>query len=473
METKPELNDIQGLLARGYGDLKEARYVMIQFTDVVHAKGWLGSMSGKISTAAIKEETFALQIAFTYQGIMLMLNEIKFTQPFSREFSDGMITDVRKKILGDLYLNDPAKWDWGANKNEEIHAVLMLYAKDENELNLQYQKIENEFSARGIKEIIKLNTSGQNTDHKEHFGFVDGVSQPLIKGFEKKESITNATATPQEEFNNIMPGEFILGYENEYKKTPFSPTYADGNSNVDIGKNGSYMVFRQLEQDVKGFWNFVKDTATGDPHFKPGDEIYIASKMYGRFPNGNPLTLKNNPSDDPLDKNEINNFLYKKNDPDGFGCPVGSHIRKTNPRDGIDTDAVVSIEVAKRHRILRRGRSYGEPLDAGMNPEKMMASTNKDKRGLYFICFNANIARQFEFIQQAWANNPKFDGLDYDIDPIIGYTYHDKEEKLGTFTIQACPVRKKVNNIPQFVFVKGGAYFFMPGIAALKFIASS
>jgi deferrochelatase/peroxidase EfeB len=106
-----------------------------------------------------------------------------------------------------------------------------------------------------------------------------------------------------------------------------------------------------------------------------------------------------------------------------------------------------------------------------MQPDKMLASTNTGKRGLYFICFAANIARQFEFIQQAWDNNPKFGGLDYDVDPIIGYSYMDGEYTPGNFTIPDCPVRRKVHGIPHFVFVKGGAYFFMPGISALRFMA--
>ena len=108
-----------------------------------------------------------------------------------------------------------------------------------------------------------------------------------------------------------------------------------------------------------------------------------------------------------------------------------------------------------------------------MDPDKMLASSNEDKRGLFFICFNANIARQFEFVQQAWDNNPKFGGLEYDVDPIIGYTYMENEYSPGCFTIPDCPVRRKVHGIPQFVFVKGGAYFFMPGIAALKAIADA
>jgi deferrochelatase/peroxidase EfeB len=193
--------------------------------------------------------------------------------------------------------------------------------------------------------------------------------------------------------------------------------------------------------------------------------------MFGRYPNGNIVTPNSSINDPVLETNEINNFFYKENDPHGYGCPIGSHIRKANPRDGIDDDTANSIQISKRHRILRRGRPFGDFLDESMEPDKMINSKVEGKRGIYFICFNANIARQFEFIQQAWLNNPKFGGLDYDVDPINGYSYYENHYSPGTFTIPDCPVRKKIINIPQFITVKGGAYFFMPGISAIKFMA--
>ena len=462
---------MQGLLARGYGELPESCYLMLQFGNRQQGKDWLTGIAGRVSTAAAKETTFALQIAFTYRGIAALLDEAKLEHhPFSREFIDGMTTPERQRILGDLGYNRSEEWEWGADNQDAIHAVLMLYAKDCDTLQQEYAAIAKGLGGYSIREIIKLDTNSECPDHKEHFGFADGMSQPKISGFEALASASSLKEPPA--FNVVKPGEFILGYENEYGKQPFSPAYGEGGQPVDLGKNGSYMVFRQLEQRVKEFWGFIYEQAKTNIHFADKDPVYIASKMMGRFPNGNPLTLVDNASTPPLETEAANDFLFKKTDADGFGCPVGSHIRKSNPRDGIDDDPKMSVEISKRHRILRRGRSYGAPLDASMDPDKMLASANSGKRGLYFICFNANIARQFEFIQQAWDNNPKFGGLDYDVDPIIGYTYMEGGYSSGCFTIPDCPVRRKVHGIPQFVFLKGGAYFFMPGIAALKFMAS-
>jgi Dyp-type peroxidase family len=472
MDTpKLDFNDMQGLLARGYGELPESCYLMLQFGNRQQGKDWLAGITGRVSTDAVKETTFALQIAFTYRGIIALLDETKLQRyPFSREFTDGMTAPERQRILGDLELNGSDQWDWGADTQQPIHAVLMLYAKDSDTLQAEYEPIAAGFGDYSIRQIIKLDTNSECPDHKEHFGFADGMSQPKIDGFEALGGTTSGKAPPA--FNIVQPGEFVLGYANEYDKQPFSPAYDDGTQQTDIGRNGSYMVFRQLEQRVKEFWAFIYDVAKTNMHFADKDPVYIASKMVGRFPNGNPLTLVDDAGSAALDEDAINDFLYKAQDADGLRCPVGAHIRKSHPRDGIDDDPKVSVDVSKRHRILRRGRSYGAPLDVSMEPDKMLASANGGTRGLYFICFNANIARQFEFVQQAWDNNPKFGGLEYDVDPIIGYTYMEGSYSPGNFTIPDCPVRRKVNGIPQFVFVKGGAYFFMPGVAALKFMAN-
>ncbi|MEL7003428.1 MAG: peroxidase, partial [Bacteroidota bacterium] len=177
----------------------------------------------------------------------------------------------------------------------------------------------------------------------------------------------------------------------------------------------------------------------------------------------------------------FDNFGYANDDFDGFKCPIGAHIRRTNPRDNFlrnstgdkEKDIEKSQMFMKRFRILRRGRAYGEPVVSSMKPHDMLNSEVEDTgRGLHFLCFNTNIGRQFELIQQTWVNNPKFAGLYEDPDPIIGYPEIMGEGATTTFTEQAKPIRKKVKGIPRFVEVKGGAYFFMPGIKALKFLSS-
>jgi deferrochelatase/peroxidase EfeB len=210
----------------------------------------------------------------------------------------------------------------------------------------------------------------------------------------------------------------------------------------------------------------------------PGDRadacITLASKMLGRWPSGAPLIKS--PKVDRPELCDDNDFLYvRSGDADGFRCPIGSHIRRSNPRDALQPEpgSDRSIEVGNRHRIIRRGRSYGPPVAASMDPRDIIGKAPDDQeRGLHFICFNTQIARQFEFIQHTWVNSPKFDGLYEDDDPWTGDRGDAGQPPGGTFTIQQDPVRMRVSGLPRFVTTRGGMYFFMPGITAFKYLVS-
>jgi deferrochelatase/peroxidase EfeB len=171
------------------------------------------------------------------------------------------------------------------------------------------------------------------------------------------------------------------------------------------------------------------------------------------------------------------NFLYHASDQDGLKCPLGAHIRRTHPRDSLEPEpgSEKSIEFSNRHRILRRGRAYGKPFDPTMNPEKFLETIDKEAapvaRGLHFICLNANIGRQFEFVQHTWANNPNFNGLYQDPDPIIGSRTMNGVNA-DQFTIQKFPSRCQLDNLPSFVQTRGGAYFFLPSRRALAYLLS-
>jgi deferrochelatase/peroxidase EfeB len=140
---------------------------------------------------------------------------------------------------------------------------------------------------------------------------------------------------------------------------------------------------------------------------------------------------------------------------------MGSHIRRANPRDALGPDSATALNSANRHRILRRGRSYGHRLDNPM-------VNDGGERGLHFICLNSDIERQFEFVQQTWINNPVFGGLDGEVDPLVG----NLPKGDCIFTVQGQPLRTRVHGLSRFVTVKGGAYFFLPSMRALKYLAS-
>jgi deferrochelatase/peroxidase EfeB len=156
-----------------------------------------------------------------------------------------------------------------------------------------------------------------------------------------------------------------------------------------------------------------------------------------------------------------NDFEYDATDAHGFACPVGSHIRRANPRDALGPDPETALKSANRHRLLRRGRSYGQRLTDPFVEDG-------GERGLHFICLNGDLERQFEFVQQTWVNNTTFAGLHCESDPLVG----NQDESSRRFTVQADPLRSRVHNLRSFMTVRGGAYFFLPGLKALRYLAS-
>jgi len=485
-----EKEDIQGLLVRGYKYLSEACYQLLHFSDTQKAKVYLNSIKEKLRNAESEPQDIALNFAFTYEGIERLQLPAELLNSFSRQFKEGITDDGRRLVLGDVAANSPDQWQWGnhqkQNDSQVIHGLLMIYAKDKATLNNICQSEKQNLTLHGISEVRILN-SQLLPDYKEHFGFRDGISQPTIEGLSSR-------IDPRPE-NTVKPGEFILGYVNQYNQLPDSPYVLSVGDSKDIlpakdgmlgikdfGKNGSYMVFRQMSQDVPSFWKYLKEHSAEPGNSLEESAIALGAKMVGRQPDGKPLVkVKENlkPTDDPL-----NTFNYFDEDSEGVECPFGAHIRRTNPRDYLVTnrngklnEAVKeqSAQMIAKHRILRRGRSYGEPLAPSMKAEDLMnASPDGKDRGLHFICFAGDLVRQFEFVQNAWAKFHKFGGLYNDSDPIIGTRNiagidHEKITA-DDFTVPDNLLRRRYHGLPQFTQMKGGAYFFFPGIRAFKYL---
>ncbi|HEU0300409.1 MAG TPA: hypothetical protein VFR37_13160 [Longimicrobium sp.] len=482
-----EVEDVQGLVARSYTPLKHACYVPVRFgDDVAGSRAWVDEVRVKITPASLDTEAVAAQgwafnLAFTADGLSALRLSPVALKTFSREFSEGMATEHRQRILGDSGDACPDRWQWGAEKNS-VHAMLFLYAATP-ELLAQMVTRERD---RGVHLGVTVDeplTSIMLPNDKEHFGFHDGIAQPRIAGL--KQAGGSGPAIPA--------GEVVLGYDNAYSRTPASPwVTADAlsssllaeakkdpfNPNApadrrDLGRNGTYVVFRTLEQNVKEFWRFVDERAGRDPH----ERKRLAAKIVGRWPNG--ASLVEHPDVEPptFDRDTGNDFLYAANgDQHGARCPLGAHVRRTNPRDGMIPHPAESLKVADRHRLLRRGRAYGPPLAESFDPADVLATPDdRQARGLHFICFNTDIGRQFEFVQNTWVNGGKFEGLYADPDPLIAPHVDPAKavhpEEVSNFTIQGCPVRERVRELPRFVTMRGGAYLFMPGLKALEYLA--
>ncbi|BAV08325.1 Dyp-type peroxidase family [Filimonas lacunae] len=466
-----DTHDIQGIILKGYAQLPASHFLLLAIDSNNQVGPWLQKVAEQVMPGNRKPTTQALNIAFTYTGLQALGLPADAMQTFPLELEDGMTTPHKQLFLGDFDYNDPRKWHWGGPTNEPVHALLMLYALDEDTLDELYQQQVQQLPT-GVRLIKKLETSVLSK-RKEHFGFRDGIAQPTIEGLSR-------TDTPE---NTVAAGEFILGYKNSYQQYPDSPVVtstpaathlpeATTNNTHDLGKNGSYLVFRQMEQNVQQFWQYMHDATAENGETNAEEMIKLAAKMMGRWPSGAPICLSPDKDDSSMENHD--SFAYRASDSEGLKCPIGSHIRRTNPRDAMDVDLKTSIEISNKHRILRRGRSYGKPVCESLEPSEILSSKNfEGERGLHFLCFNTSIARQFEFIQNAWVNNPKLFNLNNERDPIIGNNHHPEDEhKSGFFSTPRNGLRKRLSNIPPFVTVKGGAYFFMPGIKALSYLST-
>ena len=384
---------------------------------------------------------------------------------FSNELVAGMTTPHRSRILGDLDENAPARWEWGGPSGPQIDLALLLYARDGAGLARLEEEQARGLAAGGLALRHRIGTS--DLDDFEPFGFRDGISQPFVEGLAK--TGPPETDRPRRRVRPRLPERVRPPHgppAARRLRRPAStlPRDAEGSGRADLGRNGSYLVFRQLRQDVPGFWRYLDHvTRRPDGSSDPQARLRLAAKMVGRWPSGAPLALAPDADDPSLA--DANEFAYHELDPRGARCPVGSHIRRSHPRDSLDPrpGSSDSWEINRRHRILRRGREYGTSLTI----EQALAGGDSTERGLNFICLNANIQRQFEFINHTWLNNPKFDGLYDDADPVTA----PSAPFGGTFTIPTEGVRERVTNVPRFVSVRGGAYFFLPGLAAVRYLA--
>lgn len=456
-----ESTDVQGLVFRGYGQLPECSYVLLHLGPPARARKWLAGVAQRVSPGVPAAREQAVQVAFTYPGLAALGLPDDLLRQFSRTFIEGMVSPHKSRFLGDVEGSAPERWQWGGPGSPVVHVMLILYADGQSRLAELTAELEQAWTAAGLREVRRLRTSGLGG--REHFGFVDGISQPAIEGYHPAPS----------DLHLVKPGEFLLGYLNEYggyterpklaaSRDPLGllPLDVEGSALRDLGRNGTYLVMRQLRQDVPAFRTSLDTLARREDGSIDAElRARLAAQMVGRWPSG--ASLVDAPARDEPSRSRSNEFRYHDADPEGLKCPIGAHVRRANPRDALapQPGSERSLAVNHRHRLIRRGRSYGTTLPEG--------ATDAEERGLFFVAVNANLTRQFEFVQHSWLLDPRFGGLNRQADPIVGAAADNEFEAPGD------PVRAHCTGLPRFVTVAGGAYFFMPGIGALGWLARS
>jgi len=455
--------EIQGIIASGYDHLNHVRFVLLTILDPRKAQNWLATFIDSVTTSVHPKDNkpkTCLNIALTWKGLIGLGLPEDLIQNFPHEFVAGMNRPEAALILGDTGDSSSEHWLYGSEETSPLHVLVLMYAESAPALQSLFDRTCGTAAlGGGLKIVFEQNSVREQDDRTEPFGFRDGISQPPVKGLLGRAKLAE---------DPVATGEFVLGYENELSQFTPIPTvdaWHDLNGNLPghhrlpvnlraFGLNGTYLVFRRLAQDIKGFWDFVESESRGDARRR---ELF-AAKLIGRWKTGSPLVL----TPDAPGSQHRNDFLYMSDDPDGLRCPFGAHIRRANPRDSLLVMPTwKSFQSSRRHRIIRRGRKYCELA------KDSTAEQPRYEQGIFFIALNADLRRQFEFIQQTWLNSPTFNGLDKDKDPIIG-----DNDGAGQFTEQADPVPHHVSPINRFVKMEGGAYFFLPGLRSLKFLAN-
>jgi Dyp-type peroxidase family len=456
--------DIQGLAFYSYSEHPFSKYLHVALAhDDPRTFAWLRTLVPEVRhTRDAKERDFREQaletvhVAFTANGLCAFGLTHEEIEPFPREFLLGMNDDERSRKLGD----SQAKWEFGAKRHASIDAVVMLYARSEDGLANLVANQTRRLEGAGAR-ILHEDEARLFPDKHEHFGFLDGISEPYVDGGPRERKKRPSS-------QSVPLGELLLGYKDAYGETPAPPKVRG----FDLGTNGTFLVYRKFRQYVATFWATMRKHAhPRDGEQAPDAAIRLAASMVGRWPDGTPVVLY--PEGPKGAKEPANDFGYRDVDPKGYLCPIGSHMRRAYPRDMLQPSASESLTETTRHRLFRRGRPYGPRI--AEPPWAYLGEEDNVRRGLVFIALCASLRRQFEFVQQTWVSSYKFAGLQDERDPMIGGVGAPKLQGFppdrGLFTVQGEPVRRCVSGLPNFVELQGGAYFFLPGIRAMKWLA--
>jgi deferrochelatase/peroxidase EfeB len=433
-----ELDDIQHFLLTRTPAFA-ARYEFLTFRLPAGGRAWLTGIIDKVGTAKAvgsnELDSRWVTVAFTWNGLKALGVSEASRASFPEEFRQGMA--ARVEILGATGANHSDHWVGGL-ASSDLHAIAVLFARDVAErerCRQEHQKYLSQCDGVEVLSSLDLEAIPPFGYAHEHFGYRDRLSQPVIEG-------TGAEPAPGSG-PPLKAGEFFLGYPDEEGMPGALPQPEI------LSRNGSYLAYLRLEEHVGAFRDFLRQ------HGEAAEEQeLIAAKLMGRWRSGAPLVLAPD-SDDPAlgaDPQRTNDFNYAQMDPYGYGCPVGSHIRRMNPRD-----TAVNMQ---RRKMIRRGGTYGPLLPEG-SPEDGI------ERGIAAFVGCASLVRQFEFAMNVWVNDPKFHELGNERDPFVG-----TQDGTYDITIPKRPIRKKIKGLPAFTTVRGGAYFFLPGIKALRYLAT-
>jgi Dyp-type peroxidase family len=464
------LANLQGNILKGHGrDHTVHIFIKLNAADPAATRARLAAVAGRVVTSALQQHVESEQFrkfkvpGSLFGNLFLTANgyrQLGFTdeqlettfpeRPGDFEVQSNFLEGMQKH--GDE-LKDPKPSDWDEGyRDGRIDAMILLADDDEGFLLRQSRALVNDLSEFSEIAAIELGNALRTDSGEgiEHFGYVDGRSQPIYFVTDLFEVIDGKTVKKEGEIGKWDPTEKL--------KIVLVP---DANASEE-DSFGSYFVFRKLEQDVRRFK--MREEELSDALKLKGEERERAGAMaVGRFEDGTPLTLSQTDGFVPVKEN---NFTYE-NDQDGLKCPFHAHIRKSNPRgDTTNNFTPRGDETERSRRITRRGITYGA---RNRHPDAFQALEDLPTEGvgLLFMCFQSSIANQFAFIQKIWVNDAGFVRPGTGTDPVIGQGPVSTQNWLQTWGGNATTSF----DFGGFVKLKGGEFFFAPSIPFLKVLA--
>lgn len=420
---------VQGNVLRGYSMPMVAHvFGQVADADVPRWKGFFAELAPSITPSEWKlkpKTTLNLGIGYRALAKLFPAASAPLAELFPA-FAAGM--SRRRAELG-----DPDGDLWRIWHRRDVW--LSIHGSDERQIEARIDAL------RALASDLRLETEvswgaalERDGHHFEHFGFRDDISYPAVEGFPTPDDEVpgRGKRAADGSWQRIATGEFLLGYADERGRNRLEGLPPGLRQ---LLHNGTFAVFRKLRQDVGAFRDFVESVARS--RGEPADTV--ASRLVGRCANGDSLVAPGRDSD----------FDYA-DDPQGARCPVGSHVRRSNPR------------TSGEHRMIRRGMPYGRPFEP--------SQPNDVERGMYFVALNASIEEQFEFVQALWLNQSA-GSLRNSRDPLVGVGAGPRRMLIeGDVGERRAPALLLA--IPDFVTTLGGEYYFMPSIEAVRTLAA-